>query len=115
MEYISTVLIFSFIILFALGVGIVPWFLTGEIFNHTPRSLAVSLVVSSNWLFNYLVAQTFLPLQVKPIFNQIKINFFLERHWKLRFYLFCGIRLHFLLFHCLTFAGNSPTISQRNF
>ncbi|XP_044267338.1 solute carrier family 2, facilitated glucose transporter member 1-like [Tribolium madens] len=63
MDYIATVLVFAFVILFAMGVGTIPWFLTGEIFNHTPRSFAVTITVSSNWLFNFVVAQTFLPLQ----------------------------------------------------
>jgi hypothetical protein len=63
MKYFAVMFMFLLVVLFSLGVGPIAWFITSEIFNHGARTLAVSLTVSANWFANFLVGQSFLPLQ----------------------------------------------------
>jgi len=51
-----------FIIGFAIGLGPVMWLMFAEIFPLEIRGVATSLVVAASWLFNGLVAWSFLPL-----------------------------------------------------
>lgn len=53
---VATVL---FVISFGLGLGPVVWLLPAELFPMSRRAPATAVVTAVNWLFNYLVGQTF--------------------------------------------------------
>lgn len=53
---------YVFIIMFASGPGSIPWFMVTELFPSSARSLATSIAVSVNWLANFVVLLSFLPL-----------------------------------------------------
>uniref|UniRef100_A0A646QID7 Solute carrier family 2, facilitated glucose transporter member 1 n=1 Tax=Hemiscolopendra marginata TaxID=943146 RepID=A0A646QID7_9MYRI len=63
LSYVSIVLVFIFVIMFATGPGSIPWFLVAELTNQSSRSLATSIAVGVNWGANFLVTLTFLPLK----------------------------------------------------
>jgi SP family galactose:H+ symporter-like MFS transporter len=52
----------TYVSFFSLGLGPVPWLMNAEIFPLSVRGKAMSIAVASNWLFNFLIAQTFLSL-----------------------------------------------------
>ena len=53
---VATVL---FVIAFGLGLGPVVWLLPAELFPMSKRAPATAVVTAVNWLFNFLVGQTF--------------------------------------------------------
>lgn len=61
-DLISVFSLMSFIAFFAMGMGPVPWLILSEIYVLPIRGHAMGLAVFFNWLFNYLVALTFLDL-----------------------------------------------------
>ncbi|KAK7583717.1 hypothetical protein V9T40_004680 [Parthenolecanium corni] len=61
--YASIVFVVLFVVLFAIGPGSIPWFLMTELFLPNARQQAISIAVAVNWLSNYVVSVTFLPLQ----------------------------------------------------
>lgn len=56
---ISLLGMLTFIASFALSMGPVTWVLLSEIFPNKVRSLAMSIAVAAQWLFNAIVANTF--------------------------------------------------------
>ncbi len=68
MGVISLISILLFIGSFALSLGPVVWVLLSEIFPNNIRSIAMSIAVAAQWLFNGLVAYSF------PVINKSKIN-----------------------------------------
>jgi MFS family permease len=48
---------------FAIGMGPVPWLLLGELFSPWCVGAGVTLGVSINWIFNFLVVASFQPLR----------------------------------------------------
>ncbi|RZC33696.1 Sugar tr and/or MFS 1 domain containing protein, partial [Asbolus verrucosus] len=58
MAYAALVFLFLFIILFALGAGSIPWFLTPELHNHNARPMATAVVVTVGWLTNFIFSMT---------------------------------------------------------
>lgn len=60
--YISVVSVVGFVISFAIALGPIPWLIMGELFPSSCRPYAMSLAVAINWLSNFAVALTFLPL-----------------------------------------------------
>ncbi|GIX74475.1 solute carrier family 2, facilitated glucose transporter member 2 [Caerostris extrusa] len=62
LSYFSVICIYSFIILFASGVGSIPWFLVTELFGQGARPVATSLAVAVNWMANFIVSLSFLPI-----------------------------------------------------
>lgn len=61
-SYVSVILIYVFIVMFACGPGSIPWFLVAELFGANARSVATSIAVAVNWSANFLVSLAFLPL-----------------------------------------------------
>jgi hypothetical protein len=106
MKYFAVMFMFLLVVLFSLGVGPIAWFITSEIFNHGARTLAVSLTVSANWFANFLVGQSFLPLQVKKTRRKKTHSelFLAERSRVLHIYGFCCVGLLLLLLHSLASA-----------
>jgi len=49
---------------FALSWGPVTWVMISEIFPNSVRSLAMSIAVAAQWIFNFIVSQTF-PMMLK--------------------------------------------------
>ncbi len=47
---------------FASGPGSIPWFLVSELFSQGARPMATSIAVAVNWIANFLVGLSFLPL-----------------------------------------------------
>lgn len=64
----ALVAILVFIGSFALSMGPVVWVLLSEIFPNKVRSMALSIAVAFQWLFNAIVANTF------PIINRSDLN-----------------------------------------
>lgn len=62
--YASILLVVLFVIFFATGPGSIPWFFVSEIFPSSARGAASSVAVMSNWLANFIVGTSFLPLNV---------------------------------------------------
>lgn len=61
--YTSIFLVFTFIIVFATGMGSIPWFLVTELFDQQSRGRATSVAVAINWSANFAVSVSFLPIQ----------------------------------------------------
>lgn len=65
---VSLISILVFIGSFALSMGPVVWVLLSEIFPNNIRSVAMSIAVAAQWLFNAIVANSF------PIINRSNFN-----------------------------------------
>ncbi|CAI2353671.1 unnamed protein product [Caenorhabditis sp. 36 PRJEB53466] len=61
-SYINILFILSFVVAFAFGPGPIPWFFTSELFDSASRGRAAAVSASSNWIANWLVGLTFLPI-----------------------------------------------------
>ena len=70
---ISLLAVLLFIGSFAMSMGPVVWVMLAEIFPNNVRSLAMSLAVAAQWLFNALVANSF-PLVNESSLNQQEFN-----------------------------------------
>ncbi len=68
MGVISLISILVFIGSFALSLGPVVWVLLSEIFPNNIRSVAMSIAVAAQWLFNGIVAYSF------PVINNSEVN-----------------------------------------
>lgn len=73
MGILSLVSILVFIGSFALSMGPVVWVLLSEIFPNKIRSLAMSIAVAMQWLFNAIVANSF-PVLNGSTFNHESFN-----------------------------------------
>lgn len=47
------------------GMGPVSWVINAEIYPNWARSTGVSLATTSNWVFNFIISQTFLAIIVE--------------------------------------------------
>jgi len=61
-SYASILFVLLFVIAFATGPGSIPWFFVSEIFPSSARGAASSVACMSNWLANFIVGVSFLPL-----------------------------------------------------
>ncbi len=68
MGLVSLLAIFIFIGSFAMSMGPVTWVILSEMFPNRARSLALSIAVGAQWLFNGIVASSF------PIVNRSDFN-----------------------------------------
>ena len=57
--WLGLILIFSFVAFYSIGAGPIPWFLISEMFDPSVRHIASSIITSSNWIFTFLVIETF--------------------------------------------------------
>jgi SP family xylose:H+ symportor-like MFS transporter len=70
---ISLVAVLVFIGSFAMSMGPVVWVMLSEMFPNNVRSVAMSIAVAAQWLFNALVANSF-PLVNESALNQTDFN-----------------------------------------
>ena len=68
MGLISLLAILLFIGSFAMSMGPVVWVMLSEMFPNSIRSVAMSIAVAAQWLFNALVANSF------PVINESALN-----------------------------------------
>lgn len=68
MGVISLVAVLLFIGSFAMSMGPVVWVMLSEMFPNNVRSVAMSIAVAAQWLFNALVANSF------PVINNSALN-----------------------------------------
>ncbi len=65
---VSLIAMLSFIASFALSMGPIVWVMLSEIFPNQIRSVAMSIAVAAQWLFNAIVANSF------PVINKSELN-----------------------------------------
>lgn len=80
LDWIALIACFLFIASFSLGSGPVTWVVLSEIFPSVVRGKAMAIATLANWLFNYLVALTFLDFKA-----------YLGMGWTLSIYGFMGL------------------------
>ena len=68
MGVVSLIAILVFIGSFAMSMGPVVWVMLSEMFPNRARSLAMSIAVGAQWLFNGIVANSF------PVVNRSELN-----------------------------------------
>ncbi len=73
MGIVSLIAVLVFIASFAMSMGPVVWVMLSEMFPNNVRSVAMSIAVAAQWLFNALVANSF-PLVNQSTFNQEGFN-----------------------------------------
>ena len=73
MGVISLIAILVFVGSFAMSMGPVVWVMLSEIFPNRIRSVAMSIAVAAQWLFNAIVANSF-PVVNGSAFNQDSFN-----------------------------------------
>ncbi|CAO4378448.1 unnamed protein product [Caenorhabditis nigoni] len=61
-SYLNVLFILSFVVTFAFGPGPIPWFFTSELFDSATRGRAAAVSATSNWVANWMVGLTFLPI-----------------------------------------------------
>ncbi|OAA55791.1 sugar transporter [Niveomyces insectorum RCEF 264] len=83
----SIVFIWLFAVNFAYSWGPVAWVLTQEIFPNSMRSRGVSIVASTNWMFNFIIGLT-----TKDMLNSMKYGTYIF------FACFCAIGAVFVYF-----------------
>ena len=62
LKWIAFASLFFYVIGFAVSLGPIMWLLFAEIFPIKVRSIAISIMASMQWLFNFIVSLTFLTL-----------------------------------------------------
>ncbi|CAI5453405.1 unnamed protein product [Caenorhabditis angaria] len=86
-SYANIFCILMFVCFFAFGPGPIPWFFTSEVFDSTLRSKAASVSATTNWLSNWIVGLTFLPInniihQYAFLMFTCALAFFIFFTWK---------------------------------
>lgn len=67
LSYLSIAAVFSFVAMFEMGPGPIPWFIVAELFSQGPRPAAMAVAGCSNWTANFLVGISFPKLEVSLI------------------------------------------------
>lgn len=73
MGVVSLIAVLVFIASFAMSMGPVVWVMLSEMFPNNVRSVAMSIAVAAQWLFNALVANSF-PVVNQSVLNQDSFN-----------------------------------------
>ena len=73
MGIVSLIAVLVFIASFAMSMGPVGWVMLSEMFPNNVRSVAMSIAVAAQWLFNALVANSF-PVVNQSVLNQDSFN-----------------------------------------
>ena len=60
---LTVVFTMSFVAFFAIGPGSIPWFYVSELFDADMRPTAASIAGGFNWICNFIVGISFLPMQ----------------------------------------------------
>jgi len=86
-SYLAIFFVLTFVISFATGPGSIPWFYVSEIFTSAARGNANSISVMTNWLANFFVGVSFLPInnvlhQYTFIIFAAFLAFFIFFTWK---------------------------------
>ncbi|XP_044267339.1 solute carrier family 2, facilitated glucose transporter member 3-like [Tribolium madens] len=61
-DTISVILIYFYVMFFALGAGSISWFFTAEISNHFARPMTVCMTVTLSWMVQLILVGSFMPL-----------------------------------------------------
>ncbi|XP_054709972.1 solute carrier family 2, facilitated glucose transporter member 1-like [Uloborus diversus] len=86
LSYFSIVCMITFVIMFAIGPGPIPWFFVQELFGQGARPLATSIAVTVNWAANFIVGLGFLPLQnILGVYTFLIFTAFLCFFWLFTF------------------------------
>jgi len=62
LKWVSVASVVIYIAFFAISLGPIAWLIISEIYPLRIRGIAMSIATFSNWLFNFIVAKTFLTL-----------------------------------------------------
>ena len=62
--HLCSFFVYLFVAMFALGAGPIPWFYAAELNNQLARPMVMTIGLTLNWLIQFVVIMTFLPLQV---------------------------------------------------
>ncbi|XP_065316545.1 solute carrier family 2, facilitated glucose transporter member 1-like [Gordionus sp. m RMFG-2023] len=73
-SYFSVALVIVFVCFFAIGPGVIAWFISAELFTQAPRPKAMSISVIFNWFGNFLVGLLF-PVAHKYLHNYVFLVF----------------------------------------
>lgn len=65
MSYVAIIAVMSFVAMFELGPGPIPWFIVAELFSQGPRPAAMAVAGCCNWTANFIVGMSFPKLVVK--------------------------------------------------
>lgn len=74
-EWLAVVSMFTYIALFAIGVGGTPWTVNSEIYPLHLRGIANALATLGNWVANYFVSAVFLTATESDL-GEVKENYF---------------------------------------
>uniref|UniRef100_A0A3B3DM29 Solute carrier family 2 member 3a n=1 Tax=Oryzias melastigma TaxID=30732 RepID=A0A3B3DM29_ORYME len=81
MSYVAIIAVMSFVAMFELGPGPIPWFIVAELFSQGPRPAAMAVAGCCNWTANFIVGMSFPKLWCGPwvflIFTAFLIIFFI--------------------------------------
>ncbi|XP_073973707.1 facilitated glucose transporter protein 1-like isoform X2 [Rhodnius prolixus] len=78
LAYLSIAAVVLFVAFFSIGPGAIPWFITTELFAHNARPTATSVAVCINWMANFMVGISFLPLTMLWRHNALMVFAFLQ-------------------------------------
>nr|WP_242403554.1 MFS transporter [Asaia platycodi] len=92
-----------YMLMFGLSWGPVAWILVSEIFPNRLRSIGMSLAVASNWVMNFIVAQSFPMLAGNATLNAVF-------HGAFSMWLFAALCLASMLF-VLRFVPETKGVS----
>lgn len=77
LSFVLVLAVVFVVVFFAVGPGPVPFVVAAEIFPAEANNAAMSLCLGGNWLMNYVVAVSFLPLKVSHmIWMSTRMKFF---------------------------------------
>jgi len=88
-----------------MGLGPLPWIVMAEIFPGKIRGVASSFVTSFNWGCGFIVAKTFVDIQVTYFFYITTFSLLLEQYFKSILQVLIGYWGALYIFSTLTFCS----------